>query len=107
MPKELHAKYEKEREIASRYRESEQGKILNERFEIGNGNQGYRKERTGSYVNKESFGIDTDTDRFETAMADVIREYGPERKGKHSFKIKVTKMNENKTVPKDTGLSIF
>ena len=52
-------------------------------------------QRSGSYANKEDFMMDANATRFENAMAEIINEHGPEKKGKHSFKVKVLKWQKS------------
>jgi hypothetical protein len=47
--------------------------------------------RSGSFAGKDDLILDKDKENFENYMNTVIEEHGPEKRGKHSMKVKIVK----------------
>lgn len=51
--------------------------------------------RSGSFAGKDDLILDKDKENFENYMNTVIEEHGPEKRGKHSMKVKIVKWQQS------------
>jgi hypothetical protein len=50
-----------------------------------------RMQRSGSFVDKDDMILDKDRENYENYMSNIIEQHGPEKRGKHSMKVKIVK----------------